>query len=107
MAGAGLWATTDGGRTWHQQRGIGSWVTDASFVDRQHGWAARYAGSRRKGILETTDGGATWSFRSLKSLGMSHGGLSQVWDIAFGDAEHGWAVGDDGQGQLIARYEPR
>ena len=107
MAGAGIWATTDGGATWRQHKSAGSWVTDATFVDRQHGWAARYGLPRRKGILETDDGGATWLFRSLKSLGMSHGELSQVWDIAFSDVEHGWAVGDDGQGQLVVRYEPR
>jgi photosystem II stability/assembly factor-like uncharacterized protein len=107
LSGAGLWATRDGGETWRQQRSLGSWVTDASFVDRLHGWAARNGLPRRKGILETEDGGATWSFRSLKSLGMSHGQLSEVWDIAFSDAEHGWAVGDDGRGQLVARHAPR
>lgn len=107
MAGAGLWQTTDGGSSWHRLDDLGTWITDACFVDGEHGWVARYGGPRRKGILETADGGATWSFSSLESLGMSRGGLSQVWDISFSDARHGWAVGDDGQGQLIGRYELR
>jgi hypothetical protein len=59
------------------------------------------------GFFVFVDGCVSWSFLFLKSLGMSHGRLSQVWGIAFSDAEHGWAVGDDGRGQLVARYAPR
>ena len=94
---SGLLATTDGGATWTRQA-VGIQVNTLSFADRLHGYAVGADGS----IATTIDGGASWQVRSSVSPAS---GIPALWDIAFADTAHGWAVGggmDTGTGVILA-----
>jgi len=57
-----LYATTDGGRTWHR-RGSVPWDCQLDFVDHLHGWCTAIgaaAGSEGVQLVGTDDGGTTW-----------------------------------------------
>jgi photosystem II stability/assembly factor-like uncharacterized protein len=85
----GVFATTDGGATWHRQITPGSSgdVHQVQFLDTQNGWAV---GSARRGwVAHTTDGGRTWT----RLAGFADEGLSGV---RFTDPSHGWLGGDLG-----------
>ena len=107
MAGGGVWATSDGGLTWHRQPGAGSWISDISFVDAQRGWVSDFDARHWPAILQTVDGGQTWTRQTLRSLGLAKNRMADAWGIAFSDARHGWAVGNTGDWQLVGRYAPR
>jgi photosystem II stability/assembly factor-like uncharacterized protein len=73
----GLLETTDGGRTWAAAAGaepcdVGG-PAAVSFTDARHGWVACRSGESAVGqsskeVVETDDGGATWSVRSRVRL---------------------------------------
>jgi photosystem II stability/assembly factor-like uncharacterized protein len=56
-----------------------------TFLDSQTGWATAILGGE---ILRTTDGGSNWSIVNVNSS-------YALRDIAFVDANNGWAVGAD------------
>jgi hypothetical protein len=63
---SGIWFTDECGRSWrrvHKERGL----TAIRFVSRDRGWAI----GRQKTMLETSDGGKTWSpVKAVQSLDM-------------------------------------
>lgn len=75
-------------------------LTDITFVDARHGWAAGYDNVSAKAIIaRTTDGGRRWMVQS-----------PDWWDsymvssLAFLDTRRGWAVGSEGQdGSLVLK----
>jgi len=104
-------ATSDGGKTWTQQRsGIESnlvaetedstGLSAVSFTDSSHGWAV---GSPDL-ILSTDDGGATWTKHDPPPINEHQGpsnadGLASKWafsDVDFTDARTGYLVGAGG-----------
>lgn len=100
MASKGIYATSDGGRTWQlvaysyygaltPQAGIGDLtldggVTSLFFVDDLDGWMATEG--RASVVLHTNDGGHTWSGVNV--------GVTPIPHIAFVSANDGWAWGD-------------
>ena len=113
-----LMYTTDGGQTW--QDGAASLYRNAGegydrereffaveFADGQSGWALanRYVADPRApatvALAHTADGGATWQWVDTGVEGMLSIGFAPVQgDVDFPDAQHGWAVG--GQGQIVS-----
>jgi photosystem II stability/assembly factor-like uncharacterized protein len=86
-----LYATTDGGASWHRQalsvQGVLADLCDVFFINRLQGWAV--GGDNGPVIFATTDGGAHW-----------HKQLSKTADsflecVDFVDPLHGWASGYD------------
>ncbi|MEO0407186.1 MAG: photosynthesis system II assembly factor Ycf48 [Cyanobacteria bacterium P01_A01_bin.135] len=61
-------------------------VLDVAFIDSQHGWAV----GKKKALLETTDGGATWEVEELPLDGEQVYNLNSV---SF-EGEDGWIVGE-------------
>lgn len=96
---ASVLATTDRGKHWALQY-AGSpkmGLFDVAAADPRHAWAVGRREVKRGGdhthvavILSTSDGGASWRLRSLPQLAWLRG-------VAFADARHGWAVGEDEQ----------
>lgn len=87
----GVFWTDDGGFTWNMASngGLGTGgVFDFAFQDANHGFAA--AGIGR--ILETADGGRSWSTVHSEPAGVN----SYLLGIAFANATRGYAVGMDG-----------
>lgn len=86
-------STTDGGQIWQQQVMPG--VMSFHFINSKVGWAT----GRNAGVFKTIDGGLHW--KRIDSLTRMVGqpveassfnfGFS---DIAFTDADHGWAIGN-------------
>ncbi len=73
--------TTDGGESWlSQNSGCTEWLESLYFKDASTGWVVG-----ETSILQTNDGGATWS-----SLGEFSGWIE---DVYFVDDLHGWAIG--------------
>ncbi len=101
--------TTDGGRTWHSRavpcpREVRT-ATDVSFVGPAHGWllctGEGGAGNEGRAILETTDGGGTWSTVAEAIGGPASGGLTTSGypnGISFLPDGHGWMWADRGVG---------
>jgi photosystem II stability/assembly factor-like uncharacterized protein len=78
--------TTDGGGTWvGQDPGIIS-ILDVSFADEQNGWAV----SNSAGATVTTDGGVTWTPRSVTTDTDVDVVMSAV---DFLSEDRGWAAG--------------
>ena len=81
-----VFATTDGGRTWFEQRSnVDADLFDVKFIDASDGWAVGAQGT----LLTTKDGGIHWF---AASSGTSHA-LERLF---FVDQNHGWAVGFGG-----------
>jgi photosystem II stability/assembly factor-like uncharacterized protein len=79
-------ASSDGGRTWQQQRSaVDTTLFGIHFADAQHGWAV---GSDSV-IVRTTDGGATW--RTQQSPMRER----PLYDV-FVTGRNGWIVGEAG-----------
>ena len=82
-----IFATSDGGVTWHKQplSSESSQMNTVSFVSAQDGWACGN-GSDMGGagtLVATTDGGAHWTAQSA-------GGQWDLSGVTFVDANHGW-----------------
>lgn len=64
LAGAGgVWATADGGASWHQQAAADEAYYQVAALDAQHVWVGG-----EHGLLHTADGGAHWE-RTLADQG--------------------------------------
>lgn len=78
--------TSDGGRTWRQQRApVESTLFGTYFEDRKRGWAVGIDAV----IIQTTDGGRTW--RRVRSPMLQR----SFYDIAV-SGQYGWIAGDAG-----------
>ena len=90
--------TTDGGATWQALDTAGMIGTsDFTFLDAQHGWLVGQASQGADGTpigktAYTTDGGVTWTPDGVAYSG----GYTTATRVAFGDAQHGYAVGQGG-----------
>ena len=83
-----IYATTDGGKTWHRQLGESlDNFRDVQFLDEQNGWIAGDNGA----LLSTKDGGENW--KRLES-----GTADRIIGIHFIslDPKWGWAMKRDG-----------
>jgi photosystem II stability/assembly factor-like uncharacterized protein len=82
-----IYQTTNGGSTWNQvyNGSSGSWLTSVYFADANYGIAVGGSGA----IVETTDGGTTWSTMASPTTN----GLGSVY---FPTAGVGYAVGQKG-----------
>jgi hypothetical protein len=85
--------TVDGGQTWSAVviGGTACPPTQGnyfrlSFTDPDHGWVA---GLISASLATTTDGGVTWNSRSCND---------PLYSFAFGDAAHGWTIGETSSG---------
>ena len=80
-------ATTDGGTTWTWQHPgpPGGALRAIAATNAEHAWAVGHRGDAAL-VLATSDGGATWRQQTVA-------GHVQLYDVAFGDARHGWALG--------------
>jgi len=86
--------THDGGQTWQVQK-LPVVPADATsfdapvFTDQLHGFILLRqpytAPAARPVLLRTSDGGGTWSAKTLQ--------WDYIWSLEFVDAKHGWAVG--------------
>jgi len=93
-----IFKTTNRGLTWLEQsipqsENV-SYLSSASFLDANKGWAV---GSTKDGfpvIISTANGGATWSVENEPSF--SSTGFFDLNSICFTDSEHGWTVGNSG-----------
>ena len=87
-------ATGDGGATWSwQYPGPRGKLLAVAASDASHAWAVGYSGTsapvsgRSTGLmLATSDGGAIWKQQPIPPH-------IDLYDVAFGDARHGWALG--------------
>ena len=91
--GAGVLVTEDGGETWRwaiRGNGDNGYINGSAiqFLDTGTGWM-----TGQRSIRKTTDGGVTWTSVSLP---LADGENPWLRDLDFVDAEHGWAVGDEG-----------
>ena len=87
-SGGQIYATTDGGKTWHHQFGEApDNFRDVIFLDEQNGWIAGDNGV----LLSTEDGGENW--KRLES-----GTTDRLVDVHFIslDPKWGWAMKRDG-----------
>ena len=101
--------TADGGRTW-QSRAVpcpreAPTATDVSFVSAHRGWllctGEGSAGNEGRAILETADGGGTWSTVAEATAGPSSSGLTTSGyptGIFFLPDGHGWMWAERGVG---------
>ena len=107
LKSGGVVSTADSGESWDLHRGINQVQIGASgiyFLDERRGWVAGWRGKQRgissgvqfvkyltDGMVAyTTDGGQTWT-RVDADTGKF------LLDVAFVDAQEGWAVGSFGQ----------
>ncbi len=92
--------TTNAGSNWQlldlkSELGEDGLINDFQFVDQKNGWLVSKNGT----ILQTGDGGDSWSRISPVPLPSRQSPLSQyasLLSISFVDAEHGWIGGEDG-----------
>jgi photosystem II stability/assembly factor-like uncharacterized protein len=84
-------ATTDGGAHWESQTlPVSGPVRGVHFVDSENGWAVGGAVSGNGWIFNTTNGGDDWTLQKY----ITDSGC--LYDVCFGDFNHGWAVGVNG-----------
>ncbi|MCK4593224.1 M28 family peptidase [bacterium] len=84
-ASGDVWRTVDGGDTWEEAGNTGLEVFEAvSFPEHPE---VVIGVSRIETVLRSTDGGETW-----EKVNETSGG-STLYDLAFGDADRGMAVG--------------
>ena len=78
---------SEDGKSWTQVRSpVNGMLTRLRFSDEKSGWALGYDAA----ILQTTDGGNTWSLRHFDAA------ARPLYDLMFVDAQHGIAVGGYG-----------
>jgi hypothetical protein len=99
-------STSDGGRTWHGRPApcpqVAPMATDVSFVSPARGWllctGEGSAGNENRVVLETSDGGGTWTKVAEAILGeRTASGLTSSeypTGISFVDEGHGWMWAD-------------
>jgi len=99
-----VFATTNGGQTWHIAQVQTVLAFEITFINAQDGWLASSpngtaAGSQDLAIFRTTDGGTTWTkVESTEPNNSTPGALPFVGDksgISFLDANTGWATGTE------------
>jgi photosystem II stability/assembly factor-like uncharacterized protein len=82
-----IFATSDGGATWHCQRaGDMYFVEQVTFIDRLHGFAVGVDSGLTSYVCRTVDGGRTWSTQSPGGYG---------YRVMMTDAIHGFLMGYD------------
>ena len=107
LKSGGVLSTSDSGQSWQTHKGVNQVEIGTSgiyFLDERRGWIAGWRG-KEKGLTSgvqfvkfltdgmvayTADGGQTWT-RVDADTGKF------LWDVAFVDAQEGWAVGSFGQ----------
>jgi photosystem II stability/assembly factor-like uncharacterized protein len=90
-----LLRSMDGGQTWQMSdEGYTGALHRIWFSDSQNGWAV--GGGEAGLILHTGDGGDSWAEQTVPAGPM--GTADFVADVAFPDAQNGYAVGNIGQG---------
>ena len=107
LRSGGVMSVSGSSESWHLHKGVNQVEIGTSgiyFFDEQRGWIAGWRGKQRgisSGVqfvkyltdgmvAHTTDGGQTWT-RVDADTGKF------LWDVAFIDAQEGWAVGSSGQ----------
>jgi len=85
--------TTDGGISWEENTDLNYRIKDIYFENSMHGWAVGHDLNEKGIIMETWDGGDTWT-TEVSSLN------APLTAIDFREGI-GWAVGDNG---LILKY---
>jgi photosystem II stability/assembly factor-like uncharacterized protein len=106
--GTAIYATVDAGATWTplaDSRPCGRFdPVSVSFVSASHGWVGCSsvigAGSGLKGVMETTDGGRTWSWRARIDY---PGGLTAIGTITSSDYLQTIAMAADGSGFITGQ----
>jgi photosystem II stability/assembly factor-like uncharacterized protein len=82
-------ASSDGGRTWHQQASsVEASLFGVSFADARRGWAVGLDAT----LLSTGDGGRHWERRSVDP---PKGFMLALYDVEV-RGQNGWAVGNNG-----------
>lgn len=84
---AGIYHTTDGGRTWTHQLTDSIWgaFEDVKFTDAKHGW-----GLTSGSVWHTSDGGQTWNIQASRGFVRPAGG---EYRLSFRDSLRGWMGG--------------
>jgi photosystem II stability/assembly factor-like uncharacterized protein len=82
-----VYATSDGGATWHRQYSDPLRVNTVFFVDPSYGWLSH---DNAKIIMRTKDGGQTWQSCDIVT---EHSGFSSLQSLDFIDRQHGWSAG--------------
>lgn len=86
----GVILRSDDGKTWSQVASpVNGMLTRLRFIDENSGWALGYDAA----ILQTTDGGSTWSVRHFDAK------ARPLYDLLLLDAQRGIAVG--GYGSIL------
>lgn len=97
----GIWRTTDGGQTWHEQ-GLELYnqrsleFFDVQFLDERHGWVllAHYVTSSNIFLAHTVDGGEHWQLVDTGVTGpLAVGFADPFGGVVFTDAQRGLAFG--------------
>jgi photosystem II stability/assembly factor-like uncharacterized protein len=104
---SGISTTSDGGSTWTLLKSDdpcgGLKPVSVSFVSASRGWVGcggmGGAGQASKGVMETTDGGKTWAWRS-RVYGPS-GSPTNVGTISISDYLTDLSMGADGHGMWV------
>lgn len=83
--------TSDGGMTWDTLKHNHGYIFDVHFIHPELGFVCN------AGIERTTDQGRTWIWDVIEAVNPAHpNARPQFRAMTFSDAEHGWAVGDNG-----------
>ncbi len=109
-----IFATSDGGKTWHSTQVPSSdpntapYVTALQFIDPLHGWLlVSYgvaAGSEAVELYQSTDGGASWTLASSGMPSSPAGSLpfgGHKTGLSFHDLQHGWIPGGDAGPDIV------
>lgn len=89
VGNAAVISTSDGGQTWSGTANDFHTVSNRVFaLDANHAWSA----NSQAEVLYTTNGGMQWGRAVLYTPTAN----SQVTDVVFTDAQHGWAAVTDG-----------
>lgn len=91
-----LYATTDGGMTWHLVSQLPHPFYGLFFLNRQDGWA--FGGTHLKTLLHTTDGGQIWTVHVIKpGAAYANQGYRYYWKgMYFLNPSDGWLYGSLG-----------
>jgi photosystem II stability/assembly factor-like uncharacterized protein len=101
--GQAIFVTSDGGQTWNSQYekapSMDPWNLAAgwfslraiAFADAQNGWAVGVSEDQHDAILHTSNGGMTWTEQGATLYPAERDEL-WFWDVAFADAQNGWAL---------------